>query len=236
MLKVAEKEALVLEKVEQVKPELKDFLETYVKEYNQLQETYLWIKGKLGQREKTQWENNLFALRTICRALDVGFDPYTPPAKWHSGTLSEYRGAIPAPVREKINLALPVFGSEHVLIYDPNPERFVKPRVIDPVAVGETTLEGRRYSFLIGAWDLEKDRKYLEGQRASGANELNNLTNQIGQRRNTVQPQPWRDSGHVPFLLPSTTTTNPTEWTSVQLPQTYARFWSTFHNNPNTAR
>lgn len=165
-------------------------LTTYVDTYNQQLETYLWMKekGYLAGNER-QWRTTLEGLRTIARALDAGFDPYTPPADWFSGVMARYNGPIPSEVRAKIDIAVPIFGANRILIHDPRAERFQK--VLDPIATGHVDLEGIRTHFLLGQWDLDEDFKFIEGQQKAREQAALNLANVV-----TAVNARWIDSNN----------------------------------------
>lgn len=158
MLKYEESGVITLEA-----PPESDLLDTYIKEHNELLETYQWLRGKLTAAQQRAWETNIKALSTLCRALEAGFDPFVTPKGWHKGRLTQYTAAIPADVREALDVALPIFGQDNVYIVDPNADHFVKPEVRDPAAVGEIRLAtGQMFQLLIGCWDLAEDRQYIE--------------------------------------------------------------------------
>lgn len=142
-------------------PELGDFLNTYITQFNGMVETFGWMDPHLNREQRGVWVRSICALRTICRALDAGFEPTQPP-NWPHGALASFLGVIPAPVRERLDLALPIFGSSQIEVYDPNEAHFIKPRVKDPVVAGRVALEGRNFFFEIGRWDIPEDLKFLE--------------------------------------------------------------------------
>lgn len=177
MLTVTETKVEVVNR-EEVKVDLGDFLDTYVQQHNELAATFEWMKPQLDARRKAVWVFLLDHLKVVCRALDAGFDPYTPPKDWGHALVVNYVAPIPAEVRAALDVAIPIFGRGNVEIYDPNPEHFVKPRVIDPLALGSVALGERVLQFLIGKWDLPADLKFIEGQKQPHR-DTGSLTNSI---------------------------------------------------------
>lgn len=176
-----------------VKLELKDYLTTYVNQYNQMVETFEWMKDKLDYSRKQEWERTIHSLKTICMALDAGFEPKEPPRNWSSGQLIQYLAPIPEKVREAITKAEPIFGNSQILIYDPNTEHFSRPRSYDPMAFGFINLANQRHHFLIGAWDLDKDLKFInipkrKNALANSADNINGLMIEI-QKLNELNKQ-----------------------------------------------
>jgi hypothetical protein len=47
---------------------------------------------KLDAARKREWNRTIEALRDVCRVLDAGFDPITPPKNWARCT-KETKGA-----------------------------------------------------------------------------------------------------------------------------------------------
>lgn len=160
-------EFLELTEIEKVKPELTEYLTTYLKQYNQMAETYAWINSKLDKQQRQEWERTIHSLKIVVLALDAGFDPITPPLSWVSGQLTQYLAPIPEQVRKQIDLAVPIFGEQQILIYDPNIEHFRRPRQTDPLVIGFVNLAMERLNFLIGKWDLNADLKFIERQLSS---------------------------------------------------------------------
>lgn len=142
-------------------PELGDFLNTYITQFNGMVETFGWMDPHLNREQRAVWVRSICALRTICRALDAGFEPTQPP-NWPHGALASFLGVIPAAVRERLDVALPIFTLPHIEVYDPNEAHFIKPRVKDPVVAGRVALEGRNFFFEVGRWDIPEDLKFLE--------------------------------------------------------------------------
>lgn len=167
MLTITEK-TIAIKNKEKVKEGLGDYLDTYVRQYNQMVETFEWMKDKLDFQRSEEWKRTIDSLKKICQALDAGFDPTTPPKNWASGLLVQYIAPIPKNVRDSIEKAEPIFGRQQILIYDPNEEHFQRPKNYDPLAIGFINLADKRHHFLIGAWDLEADLKFIEVKPSRG--------------------------------------------------------------------
>lgn len=150
-------------------PETLEMARSYAELHNETLATLEWMLDKklLNETSQAQWRQTLQSLRTISLALQAGFEPFTPPTTWNSGSLATYRGPIPDHVRQRIETALPIFGDRAVTVYDPRPNRFVP--AIDPIVCGEVTLEGQKHSFLIGQWDLDQDLRYLSDKEEAGS-------------------------------------------------------------------
>ena len=166
MIEVKEKEIVLVSK-EGVSEGLVDYLSTYVKLYNDSMETYSWMKEKLNNTQKSEWERTIKSLREICMALDAGFGPVTPPRNWASGQLFQYVAPIPQHVRDWIDKAEPIFGLNRILIYDPNVEHFKRPKQTDPLAVAFVDLAEDRIFFEIGRWDIDGDLKFIDVRKDS---------------------------------------------------------------------
>lgn len=166
MIEVKEKEIVLVSK-EGVSEGLSDYLSTYVKLYNDSMETYSWMKEKLNNTQKSEWERTIKSLREICLALDAGFGPVTPPRNWASGQLFQYVAPIPQHVRDWIDKAEPIFGLNRILIYDPNVEHFKRPKQTDPLAVAFVDLAEDRIFFEIGRWDIDGDLKFIDVRKDS---------------------------------------------------------------------
>lgn len=164
MIELREKEIAVIEPSTE-KLELKTYLDTYIRQRNQMVSTYEWMKPKLNAMQCHEWDRTIKALETVCKVLDAGFDPIAPPKNWASGLLIQYLAPIPEQVREAIDRAEPIFGRDRILIYDPNAEHFQRPRKTDPLAIGFIDLAAQRLHFLIGQWNLEADLKFIKGSR-----------------------------------------------------------------------
>jgi hypothetical protein len=164
MIEVKEKTIELINTTE-LKVELGDYLKTYVDQYNSMVSTYEWMKVKLDWRQQQLWESTIASLKTVCCALDAGFEPTTPPRNWSSGLLIQYVAPIPEEVRKSIDKAEAIFGRQQILIYDPNTEHFQRPKVIDPIVVGFVTLADERLNFLVGQWDLKDDLKFIKGEK-----------------------------------------------------------------------
>jgi len=164
MLEVLEK-SIVIKDVSNVKPELKTYLETYTKQYTLMSQTYDWIKQKLDTARQQEWERTISSLKKICLALDAGFEPKEPPRNWSSGQLIQYLAPVPEDVQKDIDKAEIIFGRSQILIYDPNTEHFSRPKKYDPMVFGFINLANQRHHFLIGAWDLDKDLKFITTPR-----------------------------------------------------------------------
>jgi len=158
-----EQETKVATLIEPTTDKLRDYLDTYLSQHNEMSQTYLWLKSKLTSDQIREWERTIDALLTVTRALDAGFDPITPPKNWASGLLIQYIAPIPQHVREAIDKAEDIFGRHRILIYDPNEEHFQRPRKTDPMAVGFVDLARQRLHFLLGAWDIKADLKWIDG-------------------------------------------------------------------------
>ena len=166
MIEVKEKEIVLVSK-EGVSEGLADYLSTYVKLYNDSMETYSWMKEKLNNTQKSEWERTIKSLREICMALDAGFGPVTPPRNWASGQLFQYVAPIPQHVRDWIDKAEPIFGLNRILIYDPNVEHFKRPKQTDPLAVAFVDLAEDIIFFEIGRWDIDGDLKFIDVRKDS---------------------------------------------------------------------
>lgn len=166
MIEVKEKEIVLVSK-EGVSEGLTGYLSTYVKLYNDSMETYSWMKEKLNNAQKSEWERTIKSLREICMALDAGFGPVTPPRNWASGQLFQYVAPIPQHVRDWIDKAEPIFGLNRILIYDPNVEHFKRPKQTDPLAVAFVDLAEDRIFFEIGRWDIDGDLKFIDVRKDS---------------------------------------------------------------------
>ena len=166
MIEVKEKEIVLVSK-DGVSEGLSDYLSTYVKLYNDSMETYSWMKEKLNNHQKSEWERTIKSLREICMALDAGFGPVTPPRNWASGQLFQYVAPIPQYVRDWIDKAEPIFGLNRILIYDPNVEHFKRPKQTDPLAVAFVDLAEDRIFFEIGRWDIDGDLKFIDVRKDS---------------------------------------------------------------------
>jgi hypothetical protein len=129
MIGIIENQMVVTEPC--VKLELKEYLDTYLGQYNDMVQTYDWIRPRLNSAQVREWERTIKSLGIVCHALDAGFDPGTPPKNWASGLLFQYMAPIPTYVREAIDKAEPIFGKDHLLIYDPNTEHFQRPKQTD---------------------------------------------------------------------------------------------------------
>ena len=200
MIKVLDDYRIEVETTEDVKEELREFLDTYASQYKEMTETYKWIKDKLNREQRLEWERTVEAPRDICKALDLGFDPATPPRNWASGQLVQYVAPIPADVREKIDLAEPIFGRNRILIYDPNKEHFQRPKVVDPIVLGFIDLARERLHFLIGQWDLKADLNFIKGTK------ITSPINRVADRVNEVIeyfPVDTRKLWHDKFLVKS---------------------------------
>ena len=166
MIEVKEKEIVLVNK-EGVSEGLTGYLSTYIKLYNDSQETYTWMKEKLNGTQRNEWERTIKSLGEICRALDAGFGPVTPPRNWASGQLFQYVAPIPQHVRDWIDKAGPIFGLNRILIYDPNVEHFKRPKQTDPLAVAFVDLAEDRIFFEIGRWDIDGDLKFIDVRKDS---------------------------------------------------------------------
>jgi hypothetical protein len=166
LIEVKEKEIVLVNK-DGVSEGLVDYLSTYVKLYNDSVETYSWMKDKLNNTQKSEWERTIKSLREICLALDAGFGPVTPPRNWASGQLFQYVAPIPQHVRDWIDKAEPIFGLNRILIYDPNVEHFKRPKQTDPLAVAFVDLAEDRIFFEIGRWDIDGDLKFIDVRKDS---------------------------------------------------------------------
>jgi hypothetical protein len=166
LIEVKEKEIVLVSK-EGVSEGLTGYLSTYVKLYNDSMETYSWMKEKLNNAQKSEWERTIKSLREICMALDAGFGPVTPPRNWASGQLFQYVAPIPQHVRDWIDKAEPIFGLNRILIYDPNVEHFKRPKQTDPLAVAFVDLAEDRIFFEIGRWDIDGDLKFIDVRKDS---------------------------------------------------------------------
>ena len=187
--KVGEFQPIVIEEKEKLKPSVIDYLDTYSRQYNDMIATFIWIKDKLSSSQIAEWRQTIRSLEQICRALDSGFDPVTPPKNWSSGQLVQYLAPIPENVRKQIDLAEPVFGRQQILIYDPNPEHFRRPKVRDPMAVGFVNLTDLRIHFLIGAWDLAEDLKFIELPKEKRSNPVTKSTTNLNELMDLLNKQ-----------------------------------------------
>ncbi len=166
-IKTDEKEAAVVvdEKPSVEQDTLVSYLDTYRRQYQEMTETYKWMKEHLDLARRRDWENTIEALATVVKALEADFEPVTPPRNWASGTLTQYLAPIPEQVRAHIDTAKPIFGIGRILIYDPNVEHFQRPHNYDPMVVGFVNLAGTRLHFLIGLWNIATDLKFIEGSK-----------------------------------------------------------------------
>lgn len=190
MIATKEKELVVLPPTTE-KPDLQDFLGTYIRQRNEALATYEWIKGKLDGNQDWEWRRTIQSLETVCKALDAGFDPITPPRNWASGQLLQYLAPIPEQVRKAIDKAEPVFEQAQILIYDPNREHFARPRKTDPMAVGFVDLADNRLHFLIGLWDLAADLKFIKGSKRFRQARRNVDDVIRAAQPNLLSPTPW---------------------------------------------
>jgi len=142
-------------------PELGDYIKTYVQQFNGMVETFRWMEPHLSREQRGVWLRTIAALRTICRALDAGFEPTQPP-NWPHGPLTSFLGVIPGAVRERLDVAIPIFTPSGIEVYDPNESHFIRLRAKDPLVAGRVTLEGRNFFFEVGRWDIPQDLKFLE--------------------------------------------------------------------------
>lgn len=165
-----------------------DLLKSYVQLHNETLKTMEWMKAKgfLSNRS-WDWTNTLEGLEKISRALDAGYDPFTPPPTWSSGPIATYVGPIPEAVWPLVEKAKPIFGADFITVHDPRPDRFQ--RAIDPIITGDIVFQNKRQCFLVAQWDLDQDIKYL----SDGAEQLGSLHDQIvaGLRQAN---EPWASS------------------------------------------
>ena len=145
--------------------QISDYVDTYRKQLVDTKEPYEWIKNKLTKDRQLEWEKTINALTKVCQVLENGFEPCTPPRNWASGQLEHYLAPIPNQVTQRIDIAEPIFGKGHILIYDPNTEHFSRPKFVDPLVVGFIDLAQQRLRFLIGQWDLDADLKFIKGSK-----------------------------------------------------------------------
>ena len=179
--KVGEFRLLDVKEKENIKTSLIDYLDTYARQYNEMVDTFAWIQDKLSYDQKRAWQDTIRSLEVICRALDTGFDPIVPPKNWSSGQLIQYIAPIPENVRKQIDLAEPIFSRQQILIYDPNPEHFRRPKVRDPMAIGFVNLTDQRIHFLIGSWNLAEDLKFIEFPKERKSNPVNKSVTNINE-------------------------------------------------------
>ena len=166
MLTVTQDKIKLEDKVD-VKTDLVDYLETYVRQFNQMSDAYKWIKDKLTFGQKQEWERTIKSISTVCQALNAGFEPFVPNANWASGQLFQYIAPMPDNVRKKIDVAVPIFGEQQILIYDPGVEHFRRPRNYVPVAIGFVTVANQRLQFCIGMWNIDKDPKFIDAPKGN---------------------------------------------------------------------
>lgn len=141
----------------------KGLLEQAIHRYNEAQDTYRWLQPRMGSQVRQEWKLVLKGLERICRALDAGYEPISPPA-WPHGLLPSYLGVIPRKVRVEAMRASRIFGEDELLVYDPHAHHFIEQRDQDPMLVGVVRV-GReeRVHFLIARWDLQGDLSLLFG-------------------------------------------------------------------------
>ena len=229
MIEVKEK-TLELVKVEDIFPELGDYLKTYVQQYNQMVETYEWMKAKLNTTQRLEWEKSIKALKDVCLALDAGFSPTTPPRNWASGQLIQYMAPIPQHVREAIDKAEPIFGRSRILVYDPNVEHFQRPKKLDPLAIGFVDLAEQRLHFLIGQWDLASDLKFIEGQKLNEM-PIERASQNVRQTIDILLPQlpsstfPWPSKQTHPVYTTPKWGTGAGKWVSFMTCATATKQW-----------
>lgn len=194
---------------------LKDYLQTYQAQLEGMEATFAWAKRRLTPQQRQEWERTIESIKVVCRVLDAGFEPINPPRNWSSGVLNQYLAPIPEAVRERIDRALPVFGPQHILIYDPNEEHFSRPKHTDPLVVGYCDLAQQRLHFLIGQWDLGADLKFIKGERRDRA--VQTTMRRLGQ---VISMGPLPASGGsttmpiMPYIGTISTTAKGTEWLS----------------------
>lgn len=215
---------LVLEGASTEKCELKGYLQTYLELHNNMLETKEWMWPRLNGTQQKEWNDTLRSLNIVCRALDAGFDPCIPPQDWGSGLLTQYIAPVPAEVRSKIDLAIPIFGERNILIYDPNPDHFIKPVKVDPMAVGVVHLAGQRHDFCIGLWDIKADMKFLKPS-SRVADSAHAVTQVI---QNAVQVAP---SSYLEMLKKSRQQHTPWVKPEVNLPGNYITLQSKWQQN-----
>lgn len=210
MLKV--EEGIELLGGSEVKVELGDYLDTYIRQHNDLLATFRWIRDKLNEGQRREWQRTITALKDVCLALDAGFDPVTPPRNWSSGQLLQYLAPIPDHVRDAIDRAEPIFGTGRLLVHDPNAEHFVRPRITDPMVTGFIDLADQRLHFLVGQWDLATDLKFIKGQKAQrdverASQNVRGVINTI-RRAEDYAPRPLPALPYVHLVHPTTPTDN----------------------------
>jgi len=221
LIEVKEKEIVLVSK-EGVSEGLAGYLSTYVKLYNDSMETYSWMKEKLNNTQKSEWERTIKSLREICMALDAGFGPVTPPRNWASGQLFQYVAPIPQHVRDWIDKAGPIFGLSRILIYDPNVEHFKRPKQTDPLAVAFVDLAEDRIFFEIGRWDIDGDLKFIDVRKdsrriaktAESVRQVVNIVDVYRHHRRDDFPVKWGDDGYYRNLPQWSPTTIAPQWTS----------------------
>jgi len=204
--KVGDFQQIEVKEKEKIKPALVDYLNTYATQYNDMIATFIWMQDKLNSSQKEEWRRTIRSLGTICRALDLGFDPIRPPRNWSSGQLVQYLAPIPEIVRKQIDLAEPIFGKQQILIYDPNPEHFRRPKVRDPMAIGFVDLTDQRLHFLVGAWDLAEDLKFIELPKERKSNPVDRSIVAITDfNKHMMELQEQQKQWVQPYVLPQTT-------------------------------
>lgn len=146
----------------------KGLLEQAVRRYNEAQETFRWLHPRVAPEGRQEWKRVLKGLEQVCRAIDAGYEPISPP-EWPHGLLPSYLGVIPREAREEAQRASRIFGENDILVFDPYAHHFIERRSQDPMLVGVVHV-GReeRVHFLIAHWDLQGDLSLLiEGPESS---------------------------------------------------------------------